>query len=307
MGAEPQTVWLSNGRLPSYSTTNNGLVVGFPFSHTISKYFVRFQQIYVFLSFSSLSSSFTCRSFHMATVRTTRTRPRGPTRGSQGIARALSTLERLVEQQVKYMRVITKQEQHLSALRKQTDLQLLLDPKHTQFQDIRKSKQEIREQWHNEILEWDPLDNWLPDDDRNLCDILLGEQLWTTWQYQAAYPNTAKFLAKATSSEKSRSLVYYDSFFPTGEIVEQWSSERPYADERENRRPMIERMWDILKQRMVVERSEGDSKPGGRLPSRVLRIMDVSPAVAAILLASTPKWVPSEYAKMREEHCLTPY
>lgn len=70
---------------------------------------------------------------------------------------------------------------------------------------------------------------------------------------------------------------------------------------------MIERMWDILKQRMVVERSEGDSKPGGRLPSRVLRIMDVSPAVAAILLASTPKWVPSEYAKMREEHCLTPY
>src|SRR2546421_615822 len=246
---------LFNRRLPSYSMTNNGLVVGFPpFVYTTSKYFVGFQQIYVFLSFSSLSFSFTCRSFHiqvwhraMATVPTTRTRPRGPTRGSQDIARVLSALERLVEQQVKYMQVIAKQEQHLSALRKQTDLQLLLDPKHTKFQDIRKSKREIREQWHNEILEWDPLDNWLPDDDRNLCDILSGEQLWTTWQYQAAYPNTAKFLAKATFSEKSRSLVYYDSFFPTGEIVEQWSSERPYVDERENKRPMTERMWDILK------------------------------------------------------------
>ncbi len=283
------------------STTNISLAVGFPlFAYTISKYFVRFQQIYVFLSFSSLSSSFTCRSFRiqvwhcgMATVATTRTRPRprGPTRGSPHITRVLSALERLVEQQVKYMQVVTKQEQHLSALRKQTDLQLLLDPKHTQFQDIRKSKQEIREQWHNEILEWDPLDNWLPDDDRNLRDILLGEQLWTTWQYQAAYPNAAKFLAKATSSEKSRSLVYYDSFFPTGEIVQQWSSERPYGDERENKKPMTERMWDILKQRMAAERSEGDSKAGERLPSRVLRIMDISPIVATILLASTPKWV----------------
>jgi hypothetical protein len=275
---------------------------------------MRSQQIYAFLSFSSLFPSFLCRSFRiqvwhcgMATVPTTRTRPRGPTRSSQHIARVLSALERLVEQQVKYMQVVAKQEQHLSALRKQTDLQLLLDPKHTQFQDIRKSKREIREQWHNEILEWDPLDNWLPDDDRNLCDILLGEQLWTTWQYQAAYPNTAKFLAKATSSEKSRSLVYYDSFFPTGEIVERWSSERPYADERENKRPMTERMWDILKRRMVEERSEGDSKAGERLPSRVLRIVDVSPVVAAILLASTPKWVSPEYAKMREERCLTPY
>ena len=227
----------------------------------------------------------------MATVPTTRTRPRGPTRGSQDIARVLSTLERLVEQQVKYMEVITKQEQHLSALRKQTDLQLLLDPKHTQFQDIRKNKWEIREQWHNEILEWDPLDNWPLDDNRSLNDILSVEQLWTTWQYQAAYPNTAKFLAKATSSEKSRSLVYHNLFFPTGELVEQWSSEKPYAEEREKKRPMPERMWDIVKRRMVVDRPEESGRVRERLPSRLLRIMDISPVVAAILLASTPKWV----------------
>jgi hypothetical protein len=277
------------GWLPSCSTTKNS-------SFSFSKCFARFQHIYVFFPFLSLSSSFTCRSFRiqiwhcgMATVPTTRTRPRGPARGSQDIARVLSALERLVEQQVKYTQVIAKQEQHLSALRKQTDLQLLLDPKHTQFQNTRKSKREIREQWHNEILEWDPLDNWLPDDDRSLRDILSGEQLWTTWQYQAAYPNAAKFLARATASEKPRSLVCYGSFFPTGEIVEQWSSERPYADARENKRPMTERMWNILKRRMVVDRSEGDSKAGKRLPSRVLRIMDISPAVAAILLASTPK------------------
>jgi len=70
---------------------------------------------------------------------------------------------------------------------------------------------------------------------------------------------------------------------------------------------MTERMWDILKRRMVVDVSEGDSKAGERLPSRVLRIMDVSPVVAAILLVSTPKWVSSEYSKTREERYLTPY
>jgi hypothetical protein len=220
---------------------------------------------------------------------TTRTRPRHPSRGSLDISQVFSALERLVEQQVNHVQIITKQEQHLSALRKHKEIQLLLDPKHTQFQDSRERKREIRGQWHNEILKWDPLDNWTPDDNRSLYDILSVEQLWTTWQYKAAYPNTAKFLAKATSSEKSRSLVYYDSFFPTGELVQQWSSETPYAEERERKRTMPKRMWDIVKQRMVVHRPKESGRVRERLPSRLLRIMDISPVVAAILLASSPK------------------
>lgn len=220
---------------------------------------------------------------------TTRTRPRHPSRGSPDISRVFSALERLVEQQVNHMQIITKQEQHLSALWKHKEIQLLLDPKYTQFQDSRERKREIRGQWHNEILKWDPLDNWTPDDNRSLYDILSIEQLWTTWQYKAAYPNTAKFLAKATSSEKSRSLVYYDSFFPTGELVQQWSSETSYAEERERKRTMPKRMWDIVKQRMVVDRPKESGRVRERLPSRLLRIMDISPVVAAIVLASSPK------------------
>jgi hypothetical protein len=219
------------------------------------------------------------------------TQTRRPTRASREVSRVLSALERLVDQQAKHVQLITKQEEHLSALRKQREIQLLLDPKYTQFQDGRERKREIRGQWHNEILEWDPLDNWPPDDDRSLYDIFSGKPLWTTWQYQAAYPHTAKFLAKATSSEKSRSVVYYDSFFRTGELVEQWSSETPCAEVTEKKGPMPERMWDVVKRRIVVDRSEGSGRVGQRLPSRLLRIMDISPAVAAILLASTPTCV----------------
>jgi hypothetical protein len=203
----------------------------------------------------------------------------------------LSTLERLVEQQVKHVQIITKQEQHLSALRKQREIQLLLDPEYMKFQDGRERKREIRGQWHNEILKWDPLENWPPDDDRSLYDVLSTEQLWKTWQYAAAYPNTEKFLRKATCSEKSRSLVYYDSFFPTGELVYQWSSEPTHAGDGGKKRSMPESMWDIVKRRMVVERGDEPGRVRERLPSRVLRIMDISPAVAAVLLASTPKWV----------------
>jgi hypothetical protein len=242
----------------------------------------------------------------MATVPAARPRRRGPTRRSRDIARAVSALDRLVEQQAKYMQIITKQEQHLSALRKQTGLQLQLDPKCIQFQDTRESKREIRKQWHDEILKWDPLGNWLPDDDRNLCDILQGEQLWTTWQYQAAYPNAAKFLAKASSSEKSRSQVHYDSFFPTGEIVEQWDSETYCADKRNNKNLLTERMWDVVKRRMVVDRSKGYGRAGDHLPSRVLRIVDVSPVVAAILLLSTPKWVSPPYPPPFLKLCFGP-
>jgi hypothetical protein len=176
----------------------------------------------------------------------------------------LSILERLVEGQVKYAQILSKQEEHLSALRKQKDLQLILDPKYIEFQDSRQRKREIERQWHDEILKWNPLQNWPSDEDRSLYDILSPvsveqEQLWTTWQYQAAYPNTADFLAKATSKppriqripndiltsvKNSRSRVSYYSFLQTGEetVVGKWSSEGPVAEETRKKVPMPQRM-----------------------------------------------------------------
>jgi hypothetical protein len=216
---------------------------------------------------------------------------RRPARASQGVSHVLSALERLVDQQVKHARIITKQEQHLAELREKREIQLLLDPKYTQFQDSRERKREINQQWHSEILEWDPLANWFPNDDRSLYEVFLGDPLWTTWQYQSAYPVTAKFLAKATYSEKSRSLVYYDSFFQSGEVVEQWNSERASAQETEKKGPMPEKMWDMVRRRIVVDKPDESGRTRERLPSRLLRIMDISPVVAAILLASTPKCV----------------
>jgi hypothetical protein len=223
----------------------------------------------------------------------------------------LSILERLVEGQVKYAQILSKQEEHLSALRKQKDLQLILDPKYIEFQDSRQRKREIERQWHDEILKWNPLQNWPPDEDRSLYDILSPvsveqEQLWTTWQYQAAYPNTADFLAKATSKppriqripkdiltsvKNSRSRVSYYSFLQTGEetVVEKWSSEDPVAEETGKKVPMPQRMWNIVQRRVVADRTGKSGRVGERLPSRLLCIEDISPVVAAILLASTPR------------------
>jgi hypothetical protein len=211
---------------------------------------------------------------------------------SHGVSQLLAVLERLVEEQVKHVQIISKQEEHLSAIRNQREIQLHLDPTYTQFQESSERKREIRGQWHDEILRWNPLGDWPLDDKRPLDDILSIKEppeLWTTWQYQAAYPNTAKFLAKATSAEKSRSVVYYDSFFQTGEKVEQWSSEDPYGTRTGKKVSMPERMWDIVKRRIVVGRPEETGGVRERLPSRLLRIIDISPVIAAILLASTPK------------------
>ena len=198
----------------------------------------------------------------------------------------LSTLKCLLERQVE---VTSKQENHLSALRKQREIQLLLDPKYIEYQESGERRKEIRGQWHNEILEWDPLSNWPPNDYRSLHDVFETENLWRTWQYKAAYPNTTKFLQKATHSEKPRSVVWYDSFFPTGEIAERWSSETHYTQEKGRKRLMTERMWDIVKRRVLVDGSEESGRVGERLPSRLLRIMDLSPTIAVILLASMPK------------------
>jgi hypothetical protein len=222
----------------------------------------------------------------------TQTQP--PEGDSPGISQPSSILERLAEGQVKQIQIISKQEQHLAALRKQREIQLMLDPTYVQFQDSRQRKREIKGQWHNEILKWNPLQNWPPDDERTFNDIfppVSVEQLWTAWQYRAAYPNTGKFLAKVTSAEKSRSIVTCDSFFPTGEIVEKWSSEEHYAKRTGRKVPMPERMWEIVKRRPVVDRTGEFGKVEERLPSRLLRILDISPVIAAILLTSTPKLV----------------
>jgi hypothetical protein len=215
------------------------------------------------------------------------------TQDSHGVSQLLSVLEHLVKEQVKHVQIISKQEEHLAAIRNQRQIQLQLDPTYTEFQESSERKREIRGQWHDEILKWNPLGDWLPDENRHLDDIFSIKEppeLWTTWQYQAAYPNTAKFLAKATSAEKSRSVVYYDSFFQTGEKVEQWSSEDPYGTRTGKKMTMPERMWDIVKRRMVVDRPGQSGNVRERLPSRLLRIVDISPVIATILLASTPKY-----------------
>ena len=72
------------------------------------------------------------------------TQTQRPIRDSPGVSQPLLILERLIEGQVKHAHIISKQEEHLSALRKQREIQLMLDPKYIQFQDNRQREREIK-------------------------------------------------------------------------------------------------------------------------------------------------------------------
>jgi hypothetical protein len=248
------------------------------------------------LFFLSLLLHLSCRSrltkdWYCSVTTMAATPSQDMARDSLGMSQPLMPiLERLVEAQVKHAQILNKQEEHLAALREQREIQLRLDPNYIQFEESRQRRREIKGQWHDEILKWDPLMNWPADEDRSLYEIVSAEQLWTSWQYRAAYPNTAKFLAKATSAEKSRSTVSCHSFLQNGKMVEKWSSDDPYAKLPGRRRiSMPERMWDIVKRRILVDRIGEFGPVGERLPSRLLCVVDISPVIAAILLASTPK------------------
>ena len=127
--------------------------------------------------------------------------------------------------------------------------------------------------------------DWPEGSDRQIAALLSQEQLWNKWNYQMAFPHLAKFLAKTSLNEKSLSQIYYESFFPSGEKVDQWSSSEGRA-----RRRILDhkKMWDHVKRRIVAGASDRTGRVGGCLPSRLLHIIDLSPIVAAILLGSTP-------------------
>ena len=215
------------------------------------------------------------------------TRPQRYTQDSRVVFRVLLALERLADLQAKHTEILTRQEHQLSELRKYVEVQTLLDSKVSQFESTRERKKVIKNQWNIEILKWDPLPEWPPDDNRSLRSVLSDEAPWNISQYRLAYPATAKFLDEAEPKEKSHSQVYYDAFFSTGEVVDRWNSEASYAMNRGIRRQMPQKFWNLVKSRIVT----GEFDEPSRIPSRVLRILDMSPTVAAILLESTPKYV----------------
>ena len=162
-----------------------------------------------------------------------------------------------------------------------------LDRKFSQFEEDCKKKTDLKKKWDNEIFQCDPLRIWQADEHLSLDDILTPGQLWSTSQFRWAYPKTAQFLEKATAYEKSFSAIYCDTFLSNGGIVGKWSYEKPHIVDKSKRKQMWTKMWNHVKRRTVPDEQGGID----RITSQVLGILDISPVVATILLASTPKWV----------------
>ena|ERR1700761_4859915 len=215
----------------------------------------------------------------------TRTRRQHRARDSRDMYRMLLALERIADQQAAQMEVIIRQQIDLSALKNQGEMQMQLDRKFSQFEEDCKKKTYLKRKWDNEIFKCDPFSIWHPDDEMSLDDILAPDQLWSTPQFRWAYPKTAKFLEKATAYEKSFSAIYCDTFFSNGEIVGKWTYEKPHAVDKTKRKPMWIKMWNHVKRRTISDEQGGID----RIASQVLGILDISPIVATILLASTPK------------------
>jgi hypothetical protein len=217
-------------------------------------------------------------------VRKTRLGVRSPAH-CQEVLRVVKALERIVEGQASQTQLINSQLRELSALKKQGDLQFKLDGKLSRFEDDRKVKDDIRRIWDSEILRWDPENDWPEHEHRSLDKILISQHPWTTHEFRWAYPKTAEFLNAALSSEKSLSTIQYESFFPDGQLIGTWSCTTPHAVRGKNRKRMLADMWNHFKQHTFPAGADGRIK----VASRLLCVTDLSPIVATIMLASTPK------------------
>ncbi|KAI9670852.1 MAG: hypothetical protein M1817_003737 [Caeruleum heppii] len=163
-------------------------------------------------------------------------------------------------------------------------------PNHSSIGTGRDRNAEYKRQWEEEILPYRVNRNtdgllrafaWR--NGRSLEQVLSPERAWNSWSYRASYPKLSAFLAQASLSEKSKSQVLAEDFGEDGSVAK-WESTGGILDHAS--------LWEALRSRCFA-RSEDTAdvadvnEPGA--PSRMLRVVDLSPVVASLLLGSTPK------------------
>jgi len=145
-------------------------------------------------------------------------------------------------------------------------------------------EEEQKRVWQNEILRYhdeDLLKSFYWRKGLPLEQLLSPNRPWNTWSYRAAYPKLSAFLAKASLNESSRSQVLCEDFNDSGP-VSRWESTEGVLNHAS--------LWDAIGTRLD-DRPEGTESYNGppMALSRILRIVDLSPIVASIVLGSTPR------------------
>lgn len=197
------------------------------------------------------------------------------------ISRLLSAVENLVELQAKAVQDSTSLKQNLVVLKDYKESQLSLDSKYLQRQDGNRTRRQIRQQWRNEILQCVPIFGETATD--SLEEVITNNPLWSRKEFGWAYPQSFVFLGAVSVTTiqailSSCTVRYYNPYLPIGrgrfggmELLE-------FATSEKNRVPVPEQLWEIMQR-----------APVGLHRSRTLCITDLSPAIAAILIASTPR------------------
>lgn len=144
-------------------------------------------------------------------------------------------------------------------------------------------EEEQKRVWQNEILSYhndDLLRSYYWRKSLSIEQLLSPTRPWNTWSYRAAYPKLSAFLAKASLNEASRSQVLCEDFTDDGR-VSRWESTEGVLNHAS--------LWDAIGTRLDDRQDGTASSYNGTALSRILRIVDLSPIVASIVLGSTPR------------------
>ncbi|KAL2001264.1 hypothetical protein VTN02DRAFT_1971 [Thermoascus thermophilus] len=157
-------------------------------------------------------------------------------------------------------------------------------------------EEEQRRVWQNEILSYhndDLLRSYYWRKGLSIEQLLSPTRPWNTWSYRAAYPKLSAFLAKASLTEASRSQVLCEDFTDDGR-VSRWESTEGVLNHAS--------LWDAIGTRLDDRQDGTASSYNGSALSRILRIVDLSPIVASIVLGSTPRVNLSKIAPFLERY-----
>jgi len=137
-------------------------------------------------------------------------------------------------------------------------------------------------------------------DDRNakkvqIMDLFFEHQIWTSWQYECAYPRLTSFLDKANPLVNTRCEVSLKDFLYEEKFksLDQWETTDERVVERgkgirlaPSRKQLDhQELWKCIRSRFKLDAS----KSRWMIPCRVMQIVDLSPICATLILGSSPR------------------
>ena len=159
-----------------------------------------------------------------------------------------------------------------------------------------------RDLWQNQILKFSVNDDtegllkafvWRKG--LTLDQLLSPHRPWNRWQYQLSYPRLSSYLQGAAEDQSSRTQVICEDLNDRGK-VSRWESKEGVLDQRSLWHSISTRT-EPRKSRSSTASANGNSNGHG-VPdtdnvlyalSRNLRVLDLSPMVAAMILGATPR------------------